>query len=179
MTRRQSRSSSSGSSGSIEDWVIPMPIVSNQQISWESEPIRKIDIEADTASWRSLFIFTTREHSAAIGFSAISTILAGLLKPTAAIFFGNIFSILAKFGGGTLDANGMLKEISTWCLALTILGLAAWVFEGFFLSAWIIFGELQAKSVRQKMFTGMLDKEMEWYDLREDGIGSLLIRIQT
>jgi hypothetical protein len=29
------------------------------------------------------------------------------------------------------------------------------------------------------MFEGLLDKEMEWYDLRQDGIGSLLIRMQT
>jgi ATP-binding cassette subfamily B (MDR/TAP) protein 1 len=62
---------------------------------------------------------------------------------------------------------------------LTALGVAAWILEGILLSSWMVFGELQAQSARRKMFTGMLDKEMEWYDLREDGIGSLLIRIQT
>jgi len=59
------------------------------------------------------------------------------------------------------------------------LGGAAWLIEGAFLSSWMVFGELQAKSVREQMFVEMLDKEMEWYDLRQDGIGSLLIRIQT
>jgi hypothetical protein len=29
------------------------------------------------------------------------------------------------------------------------------------------------------MFSGMRDKSMEWYDLREDGIASLLNRIET
>ncbi|KUJ18851.1 P-loop containing nucleoside triphosphate hydrolase protein [Mollisia scopiformis] len=42
-----------------------------------------------------------------------------------------------------------------------------------------MFGELQAKSLRLQMFEGMLDKNMEWYDLRQDGVGALMIRIQT
>jgi ATP-binding cassette subfamily B (MDR/TAP) protein 1 len=64
-------------------------------------------------------------------------------------------------------------------MALVILGAAAWVFEGAFLLIWITYGEIQAKNARQQLFTSMLDKDIEWYDLREDGIGSLLIRIQT
>jgi ATP-binding cassette subfamily B (MDR/TAP) protein 1 len=41
------------------------------------------------------------------------------------------------------------------------------------------FGELQARTARREIFDSMLEKEMEWYDSREDGIGSLLIRLQT
>lgn len=130
-------------------------------------------------SWRSLFAFTTRTHSLSILFSGAASILAGVLKPIASIFFGKIFSILADFGGGTLDAKDTLHGIAIWCVALTALGVAAWIFEGLFISAWIVFGEQQAKSVREKMFVGLLEKELEWYDLRADGIGSLMTRIQT
>ncbi|PBP26345.1 bile salt export pump [Diplocarpon rosae] len=131
------------------------------------------------ASWCSLFGFTTKQHSAALAIALVSTIFSALLKPTAAIFYGKIFSVLTKFGLGTLSSRETIDGISGWCTALAGLGAAAWIVEGAFLSSWMAFGELQARSVREYMFTGMLDKEMEWYDLRQDGIGSLLIRIQT
>lgn len=137
------------------------------------------DVCGGKPSWRSLFVFTTRKHSAAIVIALISTILSALLKPASAIFFGKIFSVLTKFGLGGLSGQETLHEISRWCIALVGLGGVAWLVEGTFLSSWMVFGELQAKSVREQMFIGMLDKEMEWYDLRDDGIGSLLIRIQT
>ncbi len=130
-------------------------------------------------SWRSLFIFTTRSHSAAIVIALVSTFLSALLKPASAIFFGKIFSALTKFGLGASSGQDTVREIARWCIALVGLGGAAWLVEGTFLSSWMVFGELQAKSVREQMFIGMLDKEMGWYDLRDDGIGSLLIRIQT
>jgi ATP-binding cassette subfamily B (MDR/TAP) protein 1 len=107
------------------------------------------------------------------------TIIAGVLKPAAAIFYGKIFTCLANYGSESLGGQETLHNISVWCIALTALGVGAWLLEGAFFSSWIIFGELQAKTIRQQMFTGMLNREMEWYDLREDGIGSLLIRIQT
>jgi hypothetical protein len=89
------------------------------------------------------------------------------------------FSDLAKFGGGNASGQDTLRNISIWCIALTVLGVAAWVVQGGFLTSWMIFGEVQAKTVRKAMFEGMLDKDMEWYDLRKDGIASLLVRIHT
>ncbi|PVH77878.1 P-loop containing nucleoside triphosphate hydrolase protein [Cadophora sp. DSE1049] len=144
--------------------------------------LRQVTTINDTSgkpSWRSLFFFTTRKHSLVIAIAVFSSLLSALLKPALAIFFGKIFSIFTKFGLGILSGPEALIAISKWCIALVSLGGAAWLIEGSFLSSWMVFGELQAKSVREQMFVGMLDKEMEWYDLRQDGIGSLLIRIQT
>lgn len=138
-----------------------------------------VDANTGKPSWRSLFFFTTRKHSLVIAIAIFSSLLSALLKPALAIFFGKIFSIFTKFGLGILSGPEALRAISKWCIALVSLGGAAWLIEGAFLSSWMVFGELQAKSVREQMFVGMLDKEMEWYDLRQDGIGSLLIRIQT
>ena len=107
------------------------------------------------------------------------TILAGFLKPSLAIFLGKIFTAMAYFGSGTANAKETLHEISIWCIALAALGFAIFLCEGGMLAGWIVFGERQARTVRQRMFTAMLDKDMEWYDLREDGMGSFLIRIQT
>jgi ATP-binding cassette subfamily B (MDR/TAP) protein 1 len=131
------------------------------------------------ASWHSLFLFTTRRDAITIIGALAATVLAGLVKPSLAIFFGEIFTAQTSFGAGTESARSTLNQISIWCLALTALGVAIFMFEGAMLAGWMAFGERQAKNVRQQMFTAMLNKDMEWYDLREDGMGSFLIRIQT
>jgi ATP-binding cassette subfamily B (MDR/TAP) protein 1 len=109
----------------------------------------------------------------------VASIFAGLIRPTAAILFGKLFNALTDHGGGNMDAKEMLHEVSMWCIGLTVLGAGTLIVEGVFFSLWLLFGELQAKCVRQMMFSGMLEKSMEWYDLREDGIASLLNRIET
>jgi hypothetical protein len=145
----------------------------------ELRPWRTADNVAVKYSWRSFFIFTTRQHGVAITIAILSTLASALFRPIAAIFFGKIFSVLTKFGAGTANAEDTLHGVAKWCTALAGLGGCASIVEGAFLSSWMVFGEAQAKTVRYEVFEGMLDKEMEWYDLRQDGIGSLLIRIQT
>lgn len=131
------------------------------------------------SSFKSLFTFTTKKHISNIVPCIIFAIISGVLKPISAIFYGNIFGTLTNFGAGVLTAQETLQQVSKWCIAITILGGAVWLFEGLFLCSWMVFGELQARSVREKLFAGMLEKDLEWFDLRKDGIGSLLIRIET
>ncbi|QSZ31249.1 hypothetical protein DSL72_000812 [Monilinia vaccinii-corymbosi] len=131
------------------------------------------------SSFRSLFTFTTKKHTLNLVLCIIFAIASGVLKPISAIFYGNIFGSLTDYGGGVITAQETLHRVSKWCIAISVLGGAVWLFEGLFLCSWVIFGELQARSVREKMFAGMLEKDLEWFDLRKDGIGSLLIRIET
>jgi ATP-binding cassette subfamily B (MDR/TAP) protein 1 len=135
--------------------------------------------EDGIANWRSLFNFTTRHHVPNLLFAVFFSIISAFLKPTGAIFYGKIFTVLINFGTGILSPNEALRQISQWCIALVILGAISWPIEGAFLSLWITFGELQAKSIREKMFESMLEKGMDWYDLRQDGIASLMTRMQT
>jgi len=174
-------SRSSGSFKDEKDLYLPMPTIAHnlQASSHELQPWGTDDNVAVKASWRSLFVFTTRKQTASITIALISTLASALFRPTAAVFFGKIFSILTKFGAGTTTSQDTLHGVAKWCVALVCLGGVAWLVEGTFLSSWVVFGESQAKSVRHKMFEGMLDKEMEWYDSRQGGIGSLLNRIQT
>jgi ATP-binding cassette subfamily B (MDR/TAP) protein 1 len=146
---------------------------------YELQPVERTAATKFTPSWRSLFAFTTRAHWLSIVLAGSGSILAGLMKPVSSIFFGRIFSVLSKFGGGSLEANVAMHDISKWCLALTALGVSAWLAEFMFLFSWIIFGESQAKAARNKMFATLLAKDQRWYDLRDDGVGSLLVRIQT
>jgi ATP-binding cassette subfamily B (MDR/TAP) protein 1 len=174
-----SRLSSSGGFENAGDCVVPIHFLDSQNSPGKLQTVEKVDSTKIQPSWRSLFAFTTRADCISMVCSGAGSFLTGVLKPTAAIFFGQIFSVLTEFGGGTLDAKDMLHGISIWCIALTALGISVWFTEGIFFSSWIIFGENQAKVVREKTFAALLDKEQEWYDLRDDGIGSLLIRIQT
>jgi ATP-binding cassette subfamily B (MDR/TAP) protein 1 len=178
MKPRLFKVSTSKSSENAGDWIVPIERQLTLQDDFQSRTTRR-DEPAATPTWRSLFTFTTRGNWMSIMTFGTGTIVAGVMKPASAIFFGDIFSVLSKFGAGTLDAKATLHQTSIWCIVLVALGIGAWIAEGIFFSAWIIFGELQAQVVRTKLFDALLEKEQEWYDLREDGIGSLLIRIQT
>ncbi|UKZ75786.1 hypothetical protein TrVFT333_003480 [Trichoderma virens FT-333] len=56
------------------------------------------------------------------------------------------------------------------------MGVANWVSSTAFLALWIIFGELQASSVRKDVFKSLLSKKMSWYDSLDQGISSLQTR---
>lgn len=159
---------------------MPTSPFTSRQSNYELQLLDSHNDENQTpASWRSLFAFTNRQHTGYLILSVISSIGAGIPQPTSAIFYGYIFSDLAKYGAGNATGKDTLKNISIWCIALTILGAVAWVVQGGSLCSWMIFGEVQAKTVRKAMFEGMLEKDMEWYDLRKDGVASLLVRIHT
>ncbi|RDL31099.1 Bile salt export pump [Venustampulla echinocandica] len=166
----------------LENSFLSIPITSNNpsQNTYELKSLESTKCDTgDQVSWRSLFGFTQRHHTLSAVFAIASSVAAGVPQPLAAIFYGRIFFALTSYGGGNSSSQETLKSISLWCIALTALGVAAWVLQGASLSSWMVFGELQAQSVRNQMFEGMLDKDIGWYDLRKEGIGSLLIRIQT
>jgi ATP-binding cassette subfamily B (MDR/TAP) protein 1 len=180
MARRSSTLSSSFESTREEHVQIP---ATRQSLPGLTHELRPVDTGEEPStvqpSWRSLFTFTTRKHLPGIVAALFITLVSSLIRPTSTIFFGKIFSVLTQFGAGSLSAHDTLEQISKWCTVLAGLGGLSWLIEGMFVLTWMVFGELQAKWVRGQMFSGMLDKEMEWYDMQKDGIGSLLIRIQT
>jgi ATP-binding cassette, subfamily B (MDR/TAP), member 1 len=137
------------------------------------------DSGAHQASFSSIFAFTHKKNLAVLIPALLLTTIGGAIKPAITIFLGHIFDELASFGSGSTTGDELLKNVSIWCIALTGLGIATMVVNGGFFSLWLVFGEIQARSVRDEAFLSMLEKEMEWYDLRADGVGSLLVRIQT
>jgi ATP-binding cassette subfamily B (MDR/TAP) protein 1 len=136
-------------------------------------------VEQPNLSWRFLFAFTTPQHLPTLICALFFSILGGLIKPTASICIGRVFYAQIRFGAGDLNSEGLIYEAAKWSIALTVLGVVAWLVEAVFLGIWIVFGELQAKAVRGKIFSSMLDKEIEWYDLRVEGVAPLLARIAT
>lgn len=127
----------------------------------------------------SIFRFARKSHSSVLALSLVLSVLSGFFQPAVPLFLGKIFDDLAAYGSGSITGPELLTKVSQCCIVLTCLGLASWAITGGFFSSWVIFGELQAKSVRDKLYSGLLARDMAWYDLLKDGIGSLLIRIQT
>lgn len=131
------------------------------------------------ATWGSLFAFTQRKHTISMAIAILSSIGAGAPQPVAAIIYGRVFSNITQYGGGRLSGEQLIHHVSGWSIALAIVGAGAWVVQGASLCSWMVFGELQAKGARERVSDALLEKDVEWYDLRGEGIGSLLIRIQT
>jgi len=131
------------------------------------------------ASFPLICAFTHKKHLVVLIPALVLTTVAGAIKPAITIFLGRIFDELANFSAGSITGDELFENVSTWCIALTGLGIATMLVNGGFFSLWMVFGEMQARSVRDKAFVSLEKKDIEWYDLRVDGIGSLLVRIQT
>lgn len=133
---------------------------------------------ARQAGWKSLFNFTTRKHTAPLVVAISLSVAAGLVVPTQAFILGKLFSAFASYGGGTITESSFMDTVSKYCVYLVALGSAAWALQGGYFTSWMIFGELQAKSARDRLFNGLIERDMEWYDMRKNGIGALATRLQ-
>ena len=152
----------------------------------DDDPIVAADSKADPendapvrAGWRALFNFTSRAHAVPLVLGLLLSVASGIIIPALAIFLGKIFDSFTDFGGAGLSGSKLIKKVSVDGIALVGLGSASWLLNGGYFMFWLVFGELQAKNVRDKLFDGMLEKDMEWYDMRKAGVGAIIPRLQT
>ena len=153
----------------------------------EIDVVLRADFEADeednnvakSASWRSLFKFTSKTDILLLLSALILSIAAGIVTPALAIFLGKIFDLFTNFGAGEINGSDLVNEVSTNAIVLVVLGAASGLLHTGYFVLWLVFGELQAKNIRERLFNGMLEKDMSWYDMRTDGIETLISRLQT
>ncbi|KAF5022574.1 hypothetical protein F66182_5407 [Fusarium sp. NRRL 66182] len=131
------------------------------------------------SSWKQLFLFTRRSHTGALIAALLSAAATAGFKTVLSVILGKVFDVIAGFGDGSLSGNEALAQVSKWSLVLVGLGIGNWFASTAFLACWVIFGELQASSVRSDVFASLLSKDMAWFDAQSEGISSLLTRIQT
>ncbi|KAG5808422.1 hypothetical protein H9Q74_005508 [Fusarium xylarioides] len=131
------------------------------------------------SSWKQLFLFTRRSHSGALIAAFLAAGFSAGFKTVLSVILGKVFDVIAGFGNGSLTGDEALSQVGRWALVLVGLGVGNWMASTAFLALWVIFGELQACSVRQDIFTSLLSKDVAWFDSQSEGISSLLIRIQT
>lgn len=130
-------------------------------------------------SWRSLFNFTSKRDTIPLFLAFIFSIAAGIIAPALAIFLGQIFDPFTSFGAGEISGSDLVKKVSTYAIILVGLGTASGLLHTGYFMLWLVFGELQAKHMRERVFGGMLEKGMGWYDMRTDGIDTLVSRLQA
>ena len=158
-----------------------------------NEPIKDRRVEDDATSaqksddkamdtkppWRALFYFTTWNHIGFFSLGLFSAVATGAIIPIQAYIVGQLTQQLANYGTGSETGAGLKSESRKYVIWLVFLGSASWLANGAFFLSWVIFGELQARSARQKLFSSLIEREFEWFDKKKDGIGSLTTRIQS
>ena len=92
---------------------------------------------------------------------------------------GKVFDCFTSFGAGKYGGSELVRNVSRYALGITVLGTASGILHAGYFGFWLVFGELQAKGARDSLFDSMLEKDMEWYDMRKDGVEALIQRLQT
>jgi ATP-binding cassette, subfamily B (MDR/TAP), member 1 len=145
--------------------------VNTSQTSTAVPPVR--------STWKSLFAFTRWSHAAALIAAIAAAGITAALKTVLAIVLGQIFDIIGDFGNGTQNGTTTVAEVARWAVILVVLGIGNWAANSAFIALWIAFGELQANSVRNEVFQSLLSRNIAWFDEQDQGISSLLVRIET
>lgn len=144
-----------------------------------SSPTLKASRKVSRTRWRALFSFSSHQHRLILVIGLLLSAAAGITGPALAIFFGKIFNNFTEFGAGLIDGATLTERVAGGAVALCIIGGAVWLLKGGYFGVWMVFGELQAKVARDQLFQNLLEKDLEWYELRANGIGALLPRLQT
>jgi ATP-binding cassette subfamily B (MDR/TAP) protein 1 len=106
------------------------------------------------------------------------TVMTGMVIPAFAILLGMLFDTFTNFGSTTISSLQLTEETAKDCKALLGLGIGSLILNGMYLALWVIFGELQAKNIRSRLFSELLDRDLEWFDMQRGGIGALISRLQ-
>ncbi|KAF2437037.1 P-loop containing nucleoside triphosphate hydrolase protein [Tothia fuscella] len=125
-----------------------------------------------------LFNFTTRKHLPVFFLALTSSVIVGIVVPVQSYLIGKLFTVFADFGAGKSDKATFSHKLNNYCIYFVILGGAQWLFSAILYANWAIFGDLQARSARDRIFTALVDREIEWFDQRKDGVAALSTRIQ-
>ena len=138
----------------------------------------EFDDQYNPPRWRSLFSFTTKTHLCPLVLGLILSVTSGIIIPALAVFLGRLFDSFASFGERSLSGPDLVAQVSQDGLYLFALGFASWILNGSYFMFWLVFGELQAKSVRDTLFANLLQKDISWYEMRKGGVGAMVSRLQ-
>jgi ATP-binding cassette subfamily B (MDR/TAP) protein 1 len=128
--------------------------------------------------WKALFAFTTKKHLPLFSGAIFSASIAAATLPVFAIVYGLIFRDYTDYGVGKISSNALRDSVTRYCLILTGIATLNWMANSFYFFFFLTFGELQARSARDKIFEALIRKDMAWFDTRETGIAAILPAIQ-
>nr|OQO21428.1 hypothetical protein B0A51_10178 [Rachicladosporium sp. CCFEE 5018] len=135
--------------------------------------------EEPAAPWKALFFFTTKANLPTLVIGLVAALVAGAIQPLSAFIQGKLFEGFTDFATGKLTSAALYSQSRKWILYYVGLAVVSWLGNFAVFATWLAFGELQAKSARDRLFHGLLEKDIRWYDMRKNGIGALLPRLQA
>lgn len=128
--------------------------------------------------WRTLFTFATKQHMPALLGGIAMASVAALSMPAFAILYGLVFGQYTSYGEGSISSSQLMSNMARFCVILTALATLNWIANSFYYLFFLMFGELQARSARNRIFDALIKKDMAWFDTREDGIAAFLPTVQ-
>ncbi|KAF2030327.1 P-loop containing nucleoside triphosphate hydrolase protein [Setomelanomma holmii] len=128
--------------------------------------------------WKVLFGFTVKKHLAIFSGALLSALIAAVSLPVFAVMYGPIFQEYTDYGAGKIESARLRSTVTKYCLILTGVTALNWMANDFYFFFFVTFGELQARSARNRIFDALIRKDMAWYDTRETGIVAFLPAIQ-
>lgn len=143
--------------------------------------IPQIDEEQDYISqvgWKTLFTFTTKRNVPVLVGGLVSASLAALTMPVFAILYGLVSGEYLSYGKGEMNSNQFIRNVTKLCIILASVGTLNWIVNSFYFFFLLVFGELQARSGRDRVFDALIKKDMTWFDMRETGIAAFLPTVQ-
>jgi ATP-binding cassette subfamily B (MDR/TAP) protein 1 len=113
---------------------------------------------------------TSRDYLFLLLPSCLLSIAAAVVPMYMTIIIGDAFGV---FSGYPLDhslatseqSHKLVKEVGNFCLRLTLVGLAGWIVNCAMISLWVRVGEMVAHRLRKAVYTSVMARGMEWFDL--------------
>jgi ATP-binding cassette subfamily B (MDR/TAP) protein 1 len=63
---------------------------------------------------------------------------------------------------------------------MSVLGVGVWAVSTVDVAAWVVGGEVRASRVRERLFEGFLYRRgVGWFEGRREGVGGLVVGVQT
>lgn len=129
-------------------------------------------------SWKSIFHFATAYHMPLLLAALLITFTAAVARVVFALYLGKLFQILSQFGIGAITGPQLIEQARDNTFILLILGGATWLLGSGFFFVWIVFAELQVREAGRILFGKLLARDLMWFDMRRDGVGSFLSHSQ-
>lgn len=134
---------------------------------------------AQSQSWRTSFAFSRRKDVVFLLPAITCSCIAGCLKPVNALIVGRFMNSFIKLASNTASHDELNKSNLDNLSFMLAIAAATWIVKAGSSMCWNAYGEAQSRTVRPDLFTSLLQRDLEWFDSQQAGIGAILLRLQS
>ncbi|KAL6029679.1 ATP-dependent permease [Candidozyma auris] len=121
-----------------------------------------------------LLMFATKKDIPCAILGLITMVIASVGSPIQTQIYGEAFEKLSKYVSGEYRSIGaFVSDIRLLCGLIMVVGVVRMVFTWVSIHVWLIVGERQQKRARKLLLTGLMRQNLEWYDSKENLMGTL------